>query len=111
MLNHVSIMGRLVRDPELRKVGTEEVSICSFTIANDRDYGTGEERETDFIDIVAWRKDAEFVCNHFKQGDSIIVNGRLQARRWTDGEGTKRRNIEVVAENIYFAGGRKKDEE
>ena len=103
MLNHITIMGRLVRDPELRRTGTG-VAVASFTVAVDRDFGgrDGGERETDFIDCVAWRNTGEFVSKYFTKGSMAVVSGRLQIRGWTDKEGNKRRTAEVVAENVYF---------
>ena len=103
MLNHIIIMGRLTRDPELRRTGTG-IAVASFTVAVDRDFGgrDGGERETDFIDCVAWRQTGEFVCKYFSKGSMIVVSGRLQIRNWTDKEGNKRRTAEVVAENVYF---------
>ena len=103
MLNHIVIMGRLTRDPELRRTGTG-VAVASFTVAVDRDFGgrEGGERETDFIDCVAWRNTGEFVSKYFTKGSMIVVSGRLQIRGWTDKEGNKRRTAEVVADNIYF---------
>ncbi len=110
MLNQIVLMGRLTRDPELRRTGTG-VPVASFAIAVDRDFGgrnEGGEKETDFIDIVAWRNTAEFVAKYFTKGRMAVVSGRLQIRNWTDKEGNKRRNAEVVAENIYF-GDNKRD--
>ncbi len=103
MLNHIVIMGRLVRDPELRRTGTG-VAVTSFTLAVDRDFGgrDGGERETDFIDCVAWRNTGEFVHKYFLKGSMAVVSGRLQIRSWTDKEGNKRRTAEVVADNVYF---------
>jgi single-strand DNA-binding protein len=103
MLNHIVIMGRLTRDPELRRTGTG-VAVASFTVAVDRDFGgrEGGERETDFIDCVAWRNTGEFVSKYFTKGSMIVVSGRLQIRGWTDKEGNKRRTAEVVADNVYF---------
>ena len=103
MLNHISIMGRLTRDPELRRTGTG-VAVASFTVAVDRDFAgrEGGERETDFIDCVAWRSTGEFVSKYFTKGSMIEVSGRLQIRSWTDKEGNKRRSAEVVADNVYF---------
>ena len=110
MLNHVVIMGRLVRDPELRRTGTG-VAVASFTVAVDRDFGgrDGGEKETDFIDCVAWRQTGEFVSKYFTKGRMIVVSGRLQIRSWTDKDGNKRRTAEVVADNCYF-GDSKRDE-
>jgi len=94
-------MGRLTRDPELRHAG--EVPVCSFTLACDRDYKNASgEKETDFIDIVAWRATAEFVHKYFVKGRMAVVDGRLQVRDWTDKEGGKRRSTEIVADNVYF---------
>ena len=103
MLNHITIMGRLVRDPELRRTGSG-VAVTSFTLAVDRDYNPkdGGEKETDFIDCNAWRGTAEFVSKHFSKGSMAIVSGRLQIRNWTDKEGNKRRSAEVVADSVYF---------
>lgn len=104
MLNHIALMGRLTRDPELRRTGSG-IAVASFTLAVDHDY-TGENgsRGVDFIDIVAWRSAAEFVTKYFQKGQLACVTGRLQIRNWTDNEGSKRRTAEVVASNIYFAG-------
>ena len=102
MLNHITIMGRLTRDPELRRTGSG-VAVASFTLAVDRDFGgNGNERETDFIDCVAWRQTGEFVSKYFAKGSMAVVSGRLQIRNWTDKEGNKRRTAEVVADNVYF---------
>jgi single-strand DNA-binding protein len=102
MLNKIVLMGRLTRDPELRSTGNN-VSVCSFSIACDRDYkGENGERETDFIDIVAWRATAEFVSKYFTKGRMAVVEGRLQIRDWTDKDSNKRRSAEVVADNVYF---------
>ncbi len=108
MLNHIVLMGRLTRDPELRRTGSG-IAVASFTLAVDRDYAAqGAERETDFIDIVAWRNTAEFVSKYFSKGRMAVVSGRLQIRNWNDKEGNKRRSAEVVADNIYF-GESKRD--
>ena len=103
MLNHITIMGRLTRDPELRRTGSG-VAVASFTVAVDRDFGgrDGGERETDFIDCVAWRNTGEFVSKYFTKGSMAVVSGRLQIRSWTDKDGNKRRTAEVVADNVYF---------
>ena len=104
MLNHIVLMGRLTRDPELRRTGTG-IPVASFSLAVDRDFGgnreTGE-RETDFIDIVAWRNTAEFVSKYFTKGRMAVVSGRLQIRVWKDKDGNNRRSAEVVADNVYF---------
>ena len=109
MLNHITIMGRLVRDPELRRTGSG-IAVASFTVAVDRDFGgrDGGEKETDFIDCVAWRHTGEFVSKYFTKGSMIVVSGRLQIRGWTDKDGNKRRTAEVVADNCYF-GDSKRD--
>ena len=109
MLNHIVIMGRLTRDPELRRTGSG-VAVTSFSLAVDRDFGNREsgEKETDFIDCVAWRQTGEFVSKYFTKGRMAVVSGRLQIRNWTDKEGNKRRTAEVVADNVYF-GDSKRD--
>lgn len=108
MLNHIVLMGRLTRDPELRRTGSG-IAVASFSLAVDRDYAAqGAERETDFIDIVAWRNTAEFVSKYFSKGRMAVVSGRLQIRNWNDKEGNKRRSAEVVADNVYF-GDSKRD--
>lgn len=103
MLNHIVLMGRLTRDPELRRTGSG-TAVASFSLAVDRDFQSRDsgERETDFIDIVAWRSTAEFVSKYFGKGQMAVVSGRLQIRSWTDKEGARRRTAEVVAENVYF---------
>lgn len=109
MLNHIVLMGRLTRDPELRRTGTG-IPVTTFTLAVDRDFGKTEngDRETDFIDIVTWRGTAEFVSKYFFKGRMAVVSGRLQIRNWTDKEGNRRRSAEVVADNVYF-GDSKRD--
>lgn len=111
MLNHIVIMGRLTRDPELRRTGSG-IAVTSFTVAVDRDFGgrDGGERETDFIDCVAWRQTGEFVSKYFTKGSMIVVSGRLQIRNWTDKEGNKRRSAEVVADNVYFGESKRSSE-
>ena len=108
MLNHITIMGRLTRDPELRRTGSG-IAVASFTVAVDRDFGgrDGGEKETDFIDCVAWRQTGEFVSKYFTKGRMAVVSGRLQIRNWTDKEGNKRRTAEVVADNVYFGDSRR----
>lgn len=103
MLNRVTIMGRLTRDPELRRTESG-IAVASFAIACDRDYSGKQsgEKEVDFFDIVAWRNTAEFVSNYFGKGRMIVVAGRLQTRSWTDKEGNKRKTTEVVADSCYF---------
>ena len=108
MLNHITLMGRLTRDPELRRTGSG-IAVASFTLAVDRDYSPrdGGERETDFIDCVAWRQTGEFVSKYFTKGRMAVVSGRLQIRSWTDKDGNKRRSAEVVADNVYFGDSRR----
>ena len=110
MLNHIIIMGRMVRNPELRYTASQ-TPVVSFTLAVDRDFSNGDgEKETDFIDCAAWRKTAEFISKHFAKGSMAVVAGRLQFRDWTDKEGGKRRSAEVVADNVYFGDSKKKDD-
>lgn len=110
MLNRIEIMGRLTRDPEQRRTGNG-TAVTSFTLAVDRDFSSqGQEKETDFIDCVAWRSTAEFVSKYFTKGRMAVVTGRLQIRSWTDKEGNKRRSAEVVADGVYF-GDSKRDGE
>lgn len=107
MLNKILLMGRLVRDPELRHTGSG-TAVASFTLAVDRDYKTQNgEKETDFIDIVAWRSTAEFVSKYFIKGRMAVVEGRLQIRDWTDKDGGRRRSAEVVADNVYFGDSKR----
>ena len=110
MLNHIVMMGRLTRDPELRhtQAGT---AVASFTVAVDRDFKDKEtgERKTDFIDCVAWRSTGEFVDKYFAKGRMAVVEGRLQLRDWTDKEGNKRRSAEVLVSSVYFADSKPKD--
>lgn len=109
-LNHISIMGRLTRDPELRRTNSG-TACANFTLAVDRDFGKNDagEKETDFIDCVAWRNTAEFVDKYFSKGRMAIVAGRLQIRSWTDKDGNKRRTAEVVAESVYFGDSKTQD--
>ena len=108
MLNHITIMGRLTRDPELRMTQSQ-TQVASFTLAVDRDFGgrDGSERQTDFIDCVAWRQTAEFVSKYFSKGRMAVVSGRLQSRKWETREGEKRTSWEVVADNVYFGDSRR----
>ena len=110
MLNHIVLMGRLTRDPELRRTGSG-IPVTTFTLAVDRDFGGNKEtgeKETDFIDIVTWRGTAEYVSKYFTKGRMAVVSGRLQIRNWNDKDGNKRRSAEVVADNVYF-GDSKRD--
>lgn len=110
MLNHITIMGRLTRDPEIRYTQSQ-TPVTSFTLAVDRDFGgrDGGEKQTDFIDCVAWRQTAEFVSKYFTKGSMAVVSGRLQIRDWIDRDGGKRRNAEVVVDNIYFGESKRRD--
>ena len=108
MLNRIIVMGRMTRDPELRRTNSG-TAVASFTVAVDRDFKSQSgEKETDFIDIVAWRNTAEFVSKYFSKGRMAVVEGRLQLRDWTDKNGNKRRSAEIVADSVYF-GDSKRD--
>ena len=111
MLNHIVIMGRLVRDPELRRTGNG-IAVASFRVAVDRDFAPkdGGERKADFIDCVAWRQTGEFISKYFTKGRMIVVDGRLEMRDWTDKDGNKRTSAEIVVANAYF-GDSKRDSE
>ena len=107
MLNKVVVMGRMVRNPELRRTNSG-TAVASFTIACDRDFKSdGGEREADFIECVAWRNTAEFVSKYFAKGRMAVVSGRLQTRNWTDKEGNKRKATEIVAESVYFGDSKR----
>ena len=107
MLNRIVMMGRLARDPELRRTQSG-IAVTSFRIACDRDFKSQNgEKSTDWIDVVAWRQTAEFVSKYFTKGRMAIVEGRLQSRDWTDKDGNKRTTIEVVADNVYFGDSRR----
>lgn len=109
MLNKIILMGRLTRDPELRRTGSG-TAVTSFSLAVDRDFkAQNGDKETDFIDVVAWRSTAEFVSKYFSKGRMAAVEGRLQIRDWTEKDGTKRRSAEVVADNVYFADSKRDD--
>ena len=110
MLNHIVIMGRLTRDPELRYTQSQ-IPVASFRLAVDRDFGRGEEKQTDFIDCVAWRQTGEFVSKYFQKGSMAVVSGRLQMRDWTDKDGNKRTSAEVVADNVYFGESKRREGE
>ena len=106
MLNNAVIMGRLVADPELRTTGSG-ISVSSFTVAVDRRFNRqGEERQADFIDIIAWRQTAEFVCKYFRKGSMIAVQGSIQTRMYEDKNGNKRKAVEIVADNVSFCGSK-----
>lgn len=109
MLNHIVLMGRLTRDPELRRTQSG-IAVASFTLAVERDYkAEGGEKGVDFVDCTAWRNTAEFAQKYFAKGQMAAVSGRLQSRDWTDKEGGKRRSWEVLVESLYFAGSRSAD--
>ena len=110
MLNHITIMGRMTRDTELRRTGSG-IPVTCFTLAVDRDFADKQsgEKETDFIDVVCWRSTAEFVERYFRKGSMAIASGRLQIRNWTDKDGNKRRSAEVLADNVYFGESKKSD--
>lgn len=109
MLNKIIIMGRLVRDPELRKTQSG-VSVVSFTVAVDRDFKNGDEKVTDYIDCTAWRGAADFISKFFTKGRAIVVDGQLQSRKWQDKEGNNRVSWEVQAQNVYFADSKRNDD-
>lgn len=109
MLNHIDIMGRLVRDPELRRTNSGK-AVVSFSLAVDRDFAPdGGEKETDWIDCVAWKNTAEFISKYFTKGRMAVVSGRLQTRSWNDKDGNKRKSVEVIVENVYFGDSKKDD--
>ena len=110
MLNHIVLMGRLTRDPELRYTQSQ-TPVASFSLAVDRDFGRGEEKQTDFIDCVAWRQTGEFVSKYFQKGSMAVLSGRLQIRDWTDRDGNKRRSAEVVVDNVYFGESKRREGE
>ena len=110
MLNHIVLMGRLTRDPELRYTQSQ-TPVASFSLAVDRDFGRGDEKQTDFIDCVAWRQTGEFVSKYFQKGSMAVVSGRLQIRDWTDRDGNKRRSAEVVVDNVYFGESKRREGE
>ena len=100
-MNKAFLIGRLAADPELRQTGSG-IAVTSFTIAVDRPYSKGADRQTDWIDVVAWRNTAEFVCKYFQKGSPIVVEGSIQTRVWEDKMGQKRKSVEIVADNIEF---------
>lgn len=106
MLNHIVLQGRLCNDPDLRYTPAQ-IPTASFTLAVDRDYSGNGERKTDFIDVVVWRKTAEFVSRYFQKGSAAVVSGRLQVRDWKDRDGNTRRAVEVNADNVYFGESRR----
>lgn len=110
MLNHITIMGRLTRDPELRYTQTQ-VPVASFTVACERDYAQNGQRETDYVDVVAWRGTGEFVQKYFQKGSMIVVSGRLQSRKWQDRDGNNRTSWEVNADSVYFGESRRDNQQ
>ena len=109
MLNKVVLMGRLTKDPELRRTGSG-TAVTSFSLACDRDFKSQSgDKETDFIEVVAWKNTAEFVSKYFSKGRMAVVEGRLQIRDWTDKAGNKRTTAEVVADNVYFADSKRSE--
>ena len=108
MLNHIEIMGRLTKDPELRQTNSG-VYVASFTVACDRDYESNGKRETDFINVVAWRQGGEFVSKYFSKGSMIVVSGRLESRKYQDHEGKARTAWEVNADRVYFGESRRQE--
>lgn len=110
MLNHITVMGRLTKDPELRFT-QNQTAVASFTVACDRDFSNGNEKQTDFINCVAWRNTAEFVSKYFHKGNMIVVSGRLQMRNYTVNDGSNRTAAEIVADNCYFGESKKAETE
>ena len=106
MLNHIVLMGRMVKDPELKQTQSG-VSVCNFTIAVDRDYKNGDEKVADFVDCVVWRNSTDFVSKYMKKGRMVVVSGSLQSRKWQDKEGNNRTSWEVQAQNVYFADSKR----
>ena len=104
MLNNIILQGRLTRSPEM-KATASGISCATFTLACEQDYkNPNGERDTDFFDVVAWRGTADFVQRYFGKGQMAVVNGRLQTRQWTAEDGSKRKTVQIVAENVYFCG-------
>ncbi len=107
MLNKITVMGRMTKDPELRRTQSG-TAVASFAIAVERDYKPeGGEKETDFFDVIAWRKTAEFVCRYFTKGRMAVIDGRLQTRKWTDKNGGNRVAVEIIADSVYFGDSKK----
>ena len=109
MLNRILIMGRLVAEPEMR-ITSAQKPVTSYTLAVDRDFSNGGNRQTDFINCVSWNQGADFVATHFHKGQMMALSGRLQSRKWEDRDGNKRTDWEVVADNVYFCGDKPKTE-
>ena len=108
MLNHIVIMGRLVRDPELKQTNSG-VSVCSFDIACERDFKQGDEKVSDFVRVTVWRKTAEFVCNYFSKGSMVVVDGRLENEKYKDKDGNERTTNKITADHIYFGDSKRRD--
>lgn len=106
MLNNITIMGRLTREPEIRRTQSG-TAVASFSIACERDFGNNGERETDFFDCVAWKGTADFIGKYFTKGSMIVINGRLQSRSWTDKDGRNRKTVEIWANSVYFGESKK----
>ena len=106
MLNKIIIMGRITKDLELKRT-SNGTAVTSFTIACDRDFKSNGEKETDFIDVVAWKGTAEFICSNFSKGRMIAIDGRLQTRTWQDKNSNNRKSVEVLADHVYFSDSRK----
>lgn len=108
MLNRVIVMGRLTRDPELRRTSSG-ISVVAFSLAVERDFKPKDNssKEVDFLDVVAWRGTADFVSKYLTKGRAVVVSGRLQVRLWKDQEGNKRKSIEILADSVYFADSKK----
>ena len=111
MLNKIFLMGRLTKDPVLHHTHTDHIPVANFSLAVERNYQKGGEKETDFFDIVAWKKKAEFVSQYFTKGKLVCVEGRLQRRKYEDAEGKPRYAYEIIADSVYFAGYNKHNEE
>jgi len=110
MLNRIVLMGRLTKDPVLHHTRTNNIPVANFSLAVDRNYSKDGERETDFLDIVAWQSRAEFVSQHFTKGKLVCVEGRLQRRKYEDADGNPRHAYEVIADSVHFAGYNKPEE-
>ena len=110
MLNNVVLMGRLTKDPELKQT-PQGISVAQFSLAVERNYAKGEEKQTDFINIIAWRNTADFVSKYFTKGQLVAVRGRLQTRTWQDQSGQKRYATDVVADEVFFAESKGKTEQ
>ena len=106
MLNNITIMGRMTREPEIRRTQSG-AAVASFSVACERDFGNNGERETDFFDCVSWKGTADFIGKYFTKGSMIVINGRLQSRSWTDKDGRNRKTVEILANSVYFGESKK----